>query len=130
LAPCVQTQRHSHPQTAPPPPPRASNEDYNQVVAYSDAVRCENAVLVYPMLLEHPFDEKVDLSRLLKLFSGVNTSPDSCQPYDRLLATSPLPLTAFARFCGATRQFLAHEQQRVQAEIEVNSVGIVVAVPN
>lgn len=35
-----------------------SNDDYNQVVAYSDAVGCENAVLIYPKELERPFDEK------------------------------------------------------------------------
>ncbi|MCL5423330.1 MAG: McrC family protein [Nitrospirae bacterium] len=35
-----------------------SNEDYNQVVAYADAVGCENAVLIYPKELEYPFDEK------------------------------------------------------------------------
>jgi 5-methylcytosine-specific restriction enzyme subunit McrC len=35
-----------------------SNDDYNQVVAYADAVGCENAVLIYPKELEYPFDEK------------------------------------------------------------------------
>lgn len=35
-----------------------SNYDYNQVVAYADAVGCENAVLIYPRELEYPFDEK------------------------------------------------------------------------
>ena len=35
-----------------------SNDDYNQVVAYSDALGCDRAVLVYPKELEYRFDEK------------------------------------------------------------------------
>lgn len=35
-----------------------SPADYNQVVAYADATGCENAILIYPGKLEHPFDEK------------------------------------------------------------------------
>lgn len=34
------------------------NEDYYQVLAYSDAMGCENAILIYPKELEYPFDEK------------------------------------------------------------------------
>jgi len=34
------------------------NEDYYQMVAYSDTVGCENAILIYPKELELPFDEK------------------------------------------------------------------------
>lgn len=35
-----------------------SNDDYYQVVAYADAIDCENAILIYPKELEYPFDEK------------------------------------------------------------------------
>jgi len=35
-----------------------SGDDYNQVLAYSDAVGCHHAVLVYPSELANPFDEK------------------------------------------------------------------------
>jgi 5-methylcytosine-specific restriction enzyme subunit McrC len=35
-----------------------SNDDYNQVVAYSDALGCDRAALVYPKDLEYRFDEK------------------------------------------------------------------------
>jgi len=35
-----------------------SNADYNQVVAYADAVGCQNALLIYPQELIYPFDEK------------------------------------------------------------------------
>ena len=35
-----------------------SSEDYNQVVAYSDAVGCENAILIFPKKLDHSFNEK------------------------------------------------------------------------
>ena len=35
-----------------------SSEDYSQVVAYSDAVGCENAILIFPKKLDQPFNEK------------------------------------------------------------------------
>lgn len=35
-----------------------SSSDYSQVLAYADAVGCENAILIYPKALDNPFDEK------------------------------------------------------------------------
>lgn len=35
-----------------------SNDDYNQVVAYADAVGCDSAILIYPRKLECPLDER------------------------------------------------------------------------
>ena len=53
-----------------------SNDDYNQVIAYSDAVGCENAVLVYPKELEYPFDEKPGRIRVNTAIFDVGSNLD------------------------------------------------------
>jgi 5-methylcytosine-specific restriction enzyme subunit McrC len=54
-----------------------SNDDYNQVVAYADAVGCENAVLIYPKELEYPFDEKPGRIRVKTAVFDIGTDLDA-----------------------------------------------------
>jgi len=44
-----------------------SNEDYNQMIAYADALGCENAILIYPQHLKSPFNVKVKNIRVQSL---------------------------------------------------------------
>lgn len=53
-----------------------SNNDYYQVVAYADALNCENAVLIYPRQLEYPFDEKPGRIRVKTAIFDINDDLD------------------------------------------------------
>ncbi len=53
-----------------------SNDDYYQVVAYADALNCENAVLIYPRQLEYPFDEKPGRIRVKTAVFDINDDLD------------------------------------------------------
>ena len=53
-----------------------SNNDYNQAVAYADAVGCKNAILIYPKNLDYPFDEKPGRIRVKTAVFDVGTEID------------------------------------------------------
>lgn len=55
---------------------RISPVDYNQVVAYADALHCHSAFLIYPKLLEEPFDEQWGSIRVKTLCFDINDDLD------------------------------------------------------
>ena len=48
-------------------PDKVANNDYHQIVAYANALNCQNAILVYPQKLKQPLDIKNDDIRVRSL---------------------------------------------------------------
>ncbi|WP_293329886.1 restriction endonuclease [Microcoleus sp. CAWBG58] len=71
-------------------PDRADSGDRHQIVAYANAVKCNNAILIYPQLLSHPLDIKHGDLRVRSLNFFLND--DLNEAGERFLA-SLLPST-------------------------------------
>ncbi|MEG4043779.1 5-methylcytosine restriction system specificity protein McrC [Microcoleus sp. Pol17_C1] len=54
-------------------PDKVANNDIHQIVAYANALKCQNAILVYPQNLKQPLDIKNDDIRVRSLTFSLNS---------------------------------------------------------
>jgi len=71
-------------------PDRVDSGDRHQIVAYANAVKCNNAILIYPQHLNHPLDIKNGDLRVRSLNFSLN---DDLNEAGKIFLTSLLPST-------------------------------------
>lgn len=71
-------------------PDRVNSGDRHQIVAYANAVKCNNAILIYPQHLNHPLDMKNGDLRVRSLNFSLN---DDLNEAGKIFLTSLLPNT-------------------------------------
>jgi 5-methylcytosine-specific restriction enzyme subunit McrC len=71
-------------------PDRADSGDRHQIVAYANALKCNNAILIYPQNLKQPLDIKNDDIRVRSLNFSLN---DDLNEAGKIFLTSLLPST-------------------------------------
>ncbi|WP_293354265.1 MULTISPECIES: restriction endonuclease [unclassified Microcoleus] len=71
-------------------PDRADSGDRHQIVAYANAVKCNNAILIYPQDLKQPLDIKNGYLRVRSLNFSLN---DDLNEAGKIFLTSLLPST-------------------------------------
>jgi len=54
-------------------PDKVANNDIHQIVAYAKALKCQNAILIYPQNLQQPLDIKYDDIRVRSLTFSLNS---------------------------------------------------------
>ena len=54
-------------------PDKVANNDIHQIVAYANALKCQNAILIYPQNLQQPLDIKNDDIRVRSLTFSLNS---------------------------------------------------------
>ena len=57
--------------------PRPKTEDIFQVISYAEAKGCKDAVLVYPISLAKPFDEKIGGIRVRSMTFSLSNDLDN-----------------------------------------------------
>ncbi|MEG3986542.1 restriction endonuclease [Microcoleus sp. S28C3] len=71
-------------------PDRVANNDIHQIVAYANALKCQNAILIYPQNLQQPLDIKNDDIRVRSLTFSLDSDLNEA---GKTFLTSLLPNT-------------------------------------